>query len=344
MSRGPTPSWPDRLVRRLGRLLGQGGVARPAAPSAAPSIAASVATPPEGRRIVVHPGLPKTGTSSIQQAFSTNQAALLARGILYPRLETSHSRPILAAFHAGFADNARFRQMSAGEQAAYARTARAALEVEMADPGWHTLVLSGEGISRLTGAEWVALCAWLAPHAARIEVIFGLRSPVDLVRSAIQQNLKSGRTLEELYARPPTMTPRLRLEAILAALPAQAIRLWDFDAAVQSPEGLVRNFAGSIGLDAEATDLLGRTETFANPGLSQPAVEKLAARNRALAVRKPVSAAELNALTAMGGPAFRLPDEVVARLRQQAEPDLAWLRQTFGYEGLRSDQAPQRAP
>jgi hypothetical protein len=303
-------------------------------------VSGTVGLPPKQRRIVVHPGLPKTGTSSIQQAFHHNRTALRARGILYPGPESSHTKAIIALFRAQFGDNARFRKMSAGEQRTYASTVRAALEADMSGPDWHTLVLSGEGISHLNAEEWQALCAWLAPHASRIEVIFGLRSPLDLVRSSIQQNLKSGRTLEELYAKPQALNLRLRLEAILAALPALAISLWDFDAAVQSPEGLVRNFARSIGLDAEVIGILGSGETFANPGLSQPAVERLAARNRGLETRKPVSKAELTALAAIGGPKFRLPDEVIEKVRQQADPDLAWLRETFGYQGVGSDARP----
>lgn len=112
--------------------------------------------------------------------------------------------------------------------------------------------------------------------------------------------------------------------------------MWDFDAAVQSPEGLVRNFVRSIGLDEEVTSILGSTKTLANPSLSQPAVEKLAARNQALKTRKPITQAELNKLSAISGPKYQLPEAVIAKVRTDLAPDLVWLRETFGYEGVRS--------
>ena len=308
-----------------------------ATPTATPAVARATAD----RRIVVHPGLPKTGTTAIQQSFHKNHAALLAQGILYPALDENHTKPILAMFHARLDQNVRFGAMSEADRATYAVWAREALEAELANLDWHTLILSGEGISNLTAEEWQQIHAWLSAYAARIEVVFSLRAPLELTRSAVQQNLKTGRLIEDQYAKPPTLNPRTRLEAVMTVLPIEAIQLWDFDAAVQSPGGMVRHFAKAIGLDDTVAALLAATRTFANPSLSQPAVEMLASRNRLLDRRKPITGPELAKLTAVAGPKFQLPDEVIARVNALIAPDLAWLKATFGYEGVRFDPALQ---
>ena len=333
-----------RLIGKIKRPLPK--KARPAArpetaSMAAPETALATAERAAGRRIVVHPGLPKTGTTAIQQSFHKNHAALLAQGVLYPELDENHSKPILAMFHARLDLNLRFAAMSEAARETYAIWARSALEAELANPDWHTLILSGEGISSLTADEWLRFHAWLSGHATRIEVVFSLRAPLELTRSAIQQNLKSGALLEAQYAKPPTLNPRKRLEAVMTVVPVSAIQLWDFDAAVQSPGGMVRHFAIAIGLDAAAAELLAATKTFANPSLSQSAVEMLAARNRSLDPRRPTTAAELAKLTAVAGPKFQLPDDVIARVNETIAPDLAWLKASFGYEGVRVDPALQ---
>jgi len=189
----------------------------------------------------------------------------------------------------------------------------------------------------LTAHEWPVFHAWLSGYAARIEVVFALRAPLELARSAVQQNLKAGALLEAQYAKPPTLNPRKRLEAMMTVVPVSAIQLWDFDVAVQSPGGMVRHFADAIGLNAAAAELLAATQTFANPSLSQPAVETLAERNRSLDKRRPITGAELAKLTRVAGPKFQLPDDVIARVNDAIAPDLAWLKATFGYEGIRPD-------
>ena len=336
-----------KAARQLLRLIGK--INRPSqkhfSPEATPETARMPARVPgpviaytaADRRIVVHPGLPKTGTTSIQQSFYKNHAALLAQGVLYPKLDASHTKPILALFHERLDLNLRFASMSDAARHTYMAWARTALEAELANPDWHTLVLSGEGISSLTADEWPQLHAWLSGYAARIEVVFSLRAPLDLTRSAVQQNLKTGALLEAQYAKPPTLNPRNRLEAAMTVVPVSAIQLWDFDVAVQSPGGMVRHFANAIGLNAAAAELLAATQTFANPSLSQPAVEKLAERNRSLDKRRPITGAELAMLTRVAGPKFQLPDDVIARVNDAIAPDLAWLKATFGYEGIRLD-------
>ena len=56
-------------------------------------------TPIPVRRLILHPGSPKTGTSSLQNYLYRNRADLRARGILYPETGIPASKDIAKGHH-----------------------------------------------------------------------------------------------------------------------------------------------------------------------------------------------------------------------------------------------------
>ena len=285
----------------------------------------------QGRRVILHPGQPKTGTTSLQEAFFKNRKTLLAdHGILYPRIDENHTQAILALFRDDALNNIRFAQMSAAELASYRAEVRAKLEAEIARDDWHTLLISGEGICTLKADGWAALVAWLnGLGLTRIEVIFSVRDGMDMVRSAVQQNLKSGMLLEDLYAQPPVMRCRARLMPIIETLGKPAIQLWDFDQARRSDRGLLHHFCASLQLAPEVCTLIARTEVFKNESLSQAGVDALAARNRQMAKPTGVTGVEHALYLSLKGPKFTLPPEVAAKVQRATDQDARWLAKAF---------------
>lgn len=96
-------------------------------------------------RLVIHAGIHRTGTTSLQRFLAANRAGLAAAGVAYPGEENNH-QPLAWALHRG----------QAGAEAVLAL-------VEAAPPGTRQLVLSGEdfAIHRDLG--------WLATVAARVD-------------------------------------------------------------------------------------------------------------------------------------------------------------------------------
>ncbi len=301
-----------------------------APPRAAPK-AKQASTPGKTRRVIIHPGLPKTGTTAIQEAFFKNRKALRQNhGLLYPGLDENHTQPILALFRKDALTNIRFANMTPPSLIRYQAEVKTKLEAEIRASDWHTLFLSGEGISTLKVEEWQEFLDWLRGMGLdQIEVVFSVRDGLDLVRSTIQQNIKSGLLLESQFENPPILRSRARLMPIMKSLGRDRISIWDFDKGRKSDAGLLAHFCESLGLTPQVCALISQTSVFQNESLSQPGVDALAARNRALGKPVGVSGAEHAHFLSMKGPKFALPDPVVEKIRPIVDQDAAWLAKAF---------------
>lgn len=139
-------------------------------------------------QLVIHAGVHRTGTTSLQRALAQHRAGLTARGIVYPGAETNH-QALAWALHRGQSGTAEVQRLVADAREAGART----------------VVLSGEDftIHRDLG--------WLVPLAARIEirVVFYLRRQDHWLMSWYNQHVKW-----PFDARKSRMDPQAFLAAI----------------------------------------------------------------------------------------------------------------------------------
>ncbi len=314
-----------------------------APPRAAPK-AKQAYSPDKTRRVIIHTGLPKTGTSAIQEAFFKNRKALLQdHGLLYPGLDENHTQPILALFRKDALKNVRFANMTPPSLIRYQAEVKTKLEAEIRASDRHTLLLSGEGISTLKVEEWQEFLDWLRGMGLdQIEVVFSVRDGIDLARRTIQQNIKSGLLLESQFENPPVLRSRARLMPIMKSLGRDRISIWDFDKGRKSDAGLLDHFCKSLGLTPQVCALISQTSVFQNESLSQPGVDALAARNRALGKPVGVSGAEHAHFLSMEGPKFTLPDPVVEKIRPIVDQDAAWLAKAFPTGGPRNAKRPAK--
>ena len=120
-------------------------------------------------KLVIHAGIHRTGTTSLQMALAANRDALAARGVAYPGAERSH-QALAWALHRG--------QSGAREVLALLKDAEAA--------GADRVVLSGEDFAIHTDL------GWLREVAARIDTraVFYLRRQDHWVMSWYNQHVK----------------------------------------------------------------------------------------------------------------------------------------------------------
>jgi len=156
------------------------------------------------RRIVLHVGVEKTGTTSIQAFCARNADALLTKGVLYPEGFGPQNHMALAAAvgpldrvkHIGPTegwrgpeDQARFRAGATRRLRAAARRVRGG-----------TMLLTSEHLSsRLHAPQVAALREMLAPLAEAIDVVIYLRRQDELVLSLHSTYAKSGGTRERAW-------------------------------------------------------------------------------------------------------------------------------------------------
>lgn len=236
--------------------------------------------------VTLHIGLPKTGTTSLQDFLRNHDAALRARGMLYPvagsalrpgQSRSSHIAMAAACMDGDHVDGTRLATRLAGRKAH--RAAREsipnALAQETTEAGCTRLLISSEhfAISLRTPEEVARLRDMLAPLADGFEVIVYLRDQSRLVPSLYAEMVANGdpRALrlpadaQELDAAARKLT-REAPQPWLTPLPdwldyAALLDLWAgvfgrenlrvrvMEEALRAENGLTGDFGRAIGLD-----------------------------------------------------------------------------------------------
>ncbi|MCC2632549.1 MAG: hypothetical protein K0S48_435 [Ramlibacter sp.] len=142
------------------------------------------------RQLILHVGMHKTGTTSIQRSLdglSRDRVKYVALG------SSNHSGPMSVAFGDREAKGRRARpERSPEDTEALKQRIRGQLEAELAQKEFDKFVISGEGMVFLTPKSLRELHAILARHVDEIKVFAYVRDPVGFSSSALQQRIKGG--------------------------------------------------------------------------------------------------------------------------------------------------------
>lgn len=235
------------------------------------------------KTIILHIGLHKTGTSSIQATLKHNQELLRERGVLYPGfLPANHSQFFINAF------SERAEHYHANRRQGLDMTAIAEQASEQMDRlgraltrfGGPTILLSGEDACTLQAPEVAQVRSRLDALAGSVGVNTGYRvllytrNPAAFVSSAMQENVKgNGMRLEdsrELHIRNAAGRYRRIHEAWSAAFGEDAVEFRGFETACKAPGGLIGDFLRSVGVAGE-----GIEPRLSNEGISDEVTEFL---------------------------------------------------------------------
>ncbi len=147
------------------------------------------------RRLVLHLGHAKTGSTAIQRALRASEAALSRAGVLFPDPERHDNHQLIFPHLTGEVpeDPVQLDALGGDPDAARAHAARLwdLLLYRIADETPDTVVISSENHFRPFGPEALAqLRARCADIAAETEVVAYLRSPASFFLSNAQQDVK----------------------------------------------------------------------------------------------------------------------------------------------------------
>ena len=295
-------------------------------------------TKPTTRRAVVHIGIDKTGTTTIQRTLFRARSRLLSEaGILYPSIASNQSvylgtmfrekaPPLLQLFEPEATDEdsiARFRQKF-----------RASLDADMADPNWRTVVISAESLCDFHPEAIARFIEWLEGHGDDLNVVAYVRHPVDWTRSVVLQQVRLGQTFDQLDKNVRRPNWRRRFTPWLDAVGLERFRLVSFDDA-RVKDGIVAAFCEAAGLPRETVLSLAPIRS-ANEAMSLEAALLLDSlnRQRPLFVDGKLSPERrwrgTNAISSIPGTPFHLSAEHAAKARAGNRQDLEWLNVTFG--------------
>jgi hypothetical protein len=154
-------------------------------------------------KLFLHIGMPKAGSTALQQTLGAAAADLEPKGICFPvghGLPKNHNMLV-----GGFLEHEKlprlFRQIYANDDRRMRRDFRnfmAGLLARIATSKAHTIVLSGEMLFRKMGPRKIAaLRDMLQPFADQITVMAYVRSPAQFYMSQVQQVLKASHKIVE---------------------------------------------------------------------------------------------------------------------------------------------------
>ncbi len=291
------------------------------------------------RRIYLHVGQHKTGTTWIQNVLDHNRARLAEHGVCYPDLGACHGWPLVFLF-AREDDIDRLGPMI-GQRRRHSNPKRKAqnlaiLNAALDDPKWRKIVISGEQLcDMLRWNEVRAMGEALQREGTEIKVIFYAREPLGYAASMTQQRLKAGLTLKELRDEPPTPDYRRRLQKYFRFFGRENVEIRVYDRKRLKDGDVLADFMDAI--DEPGIALDAPASLAANSSMSGRAARLLDARNRLFQRISPTFARRhppwiMPSVARIPGPRFALPKGLKAEISRSSAEDVAWLGRKLGFE------------
>ena len=222
------------------------------------------------KKVIVHIGAHKTGTSSIQAAMAGYDDGRT----IYARFDPSnHSIAVTTIFARAPHDYHIWRSqgLSPERVATFQGQYRAVLDAHLADTTRDTLIISGEDIGILDDAEKQVLVDHFVSRGLELQIVCFVRDPRSLTASAIQQHIKNG--MAKLAPLDPGY--RLRLGFFADMLPPGNLLVNDYAEAVARHGDIVKAFAHVCGIEPPAVPAVRHNES-----LSQSATKLILRFNR----------------------------------------------------------------
>lgn len=280
------------------------------------------------KHLVIHIGMSKTGSSSIQRTLSKTRQL--------PRFEYLWLDEANAGRHLATAFMAEPERMQSNRKRGLDKAPLMA-ERERVLAAWAAqlradadlFVLSSEMISLLDRPALTALRDWLTPQVDRISLLGYVREPASYMESMFQQSLKAGNARFDLARRYPAYQERFgSLEAVFGR---ERLQYKLFAPARFAHQCVVRDFLQGLGRELDGSEVVR-----VNDGLSAAAVGLLFIyRRHGPALGEGARALRGNrrliqALRSLEGPKFRLSAALVRPILAAMQDDMDWMAERLG--------------
>lgn len=280
------------------------------------------------KRVVMHVGLGKTGTRTIQTTLSENRGALARLGAIYPGDAVAH-HDLLALIHPKGPRHFWYSRQNISPDAAtdLAERQMSAIRAAAATDA-PVILLSSEYFQTLRAAQFEVLDHQISALGYQLETLCYVRAPLAHTASRIQQGVKMGTArIAQMMDRPYPPLARDHCDAALKALGPGRVHLRRMEDAEN----------GGLTCDLlRAAHLAPPPGTFAdhrcNTGLCHDAVYLLDAINALDAdhgARRPTFQQHQAELRTMEGQKFTLPSDVARRIQTQSRAEQDWLYRHF---------------
>lgn len=281
------------------------------------------------RKCIIHYGMHKTGSSSIQKTLQRN---LQDSNFYYLDINSSgnHSKPIQNAFSNKtkniVSDHNKTDQIEAIRRGNHLRYI---IENELEKAGNRVTIISGESISIMPQESLVDFRGTLSKYFDDIQLVGYIRPPASFIESAFQQVVKGGASdfnLRRLY--PHYRRNFSRIESVFGQ---ENVSYWNFDTKSFPSGCVVTDFCSRIGIEINQNSIIK-----VNESLSLPAIKLLYTfRKFSYEVNaKRLSTAEehvlINALSDLDGPKIKFHSSLLRPILRDNRSSTKWMERRLG--------------
>ena len=297
-------------------------------------------------KLILHIGMIKTGSSSIQASLS----AASGNGFIYPELggvsfkgksetpsKRNHSDALVNLFSSK-SETYAAKRSRLGKGNFRSGSDEEALRQAAADAGDGCVVLSSEALySHWKDDDVLAFGRFAGELFDDIKVFSYIREPFSLMSGKFSTRVKAAR----LAKFKPAYTRYRMLEKFDVGFGRENVRLWKYDRESFPDGDVVQHFCASVGLPPVPS------LSQKNITLSRPAVSALYRLNRAVGEEPDELEAHKTARMAIrrrfphrDWPKFRLSPSVMAPIIEENADDIEWIEERLG-SSLREQPDPQ---
>jgi Methyltransferase domain len=149
--------------------------------------------PENGKRLILHIGMPKSGTTSLQHWLFESREAALAAGLDYWSIEENHSEILFNAFAAPIRleGTSMWFQRTANPKKPDRAGARASFDLFLKGLGENMGCVSGEALWTFRSEEIKELADFLMERGVNCRIVCWIRPPKDFIRTDIQQRCRT---------------------------------------------------------------------------------------------------------------------------------------------------------
>jgi len=279
-------------------------------------------------KAIIHAGMSKTGTSSIQQSF----ARLNHPDVFYPE-GGNHSSLTALLFMKDPTKYAGFRARGLTfEELMKLREERKRLLLKnirrRRRKGAKSLVLSSEQISSFTRGRMIRLRKFIQRRFDEYEVIAYVRPPMGYMTSVFQQRLKGNLTDIELV----WPKYRRRLEVMDDVFGKEHVTFKLFKRDELHNGDVVADFAKFVGFDIDEDKIINRNESLSLDATALLYIQRKYAQGFVQGTDKAVAEnyKYTDFLRTLGGEKLKFSNELFVPLVEEYQADLNWMESRIG--------------
>jgi hypothetical protein len=281
-------------------------------------------------RCIIHIGMHKTGSSSIQNSlfrFADSRFFYANLGEV-----ANHSLAIFSLFadHPGRHHLHQINNRNARAVQEYIEKIRKEMEISIAAANNRSLLISGEDIGALTPSELVKLREFFQQNFNDLVIVGYVRPPGAYMSSAFQERIKGAPDVR--FNIPKTYRSyRRSFEKFDEVFKSSNVLLWKFDPASFPAGCVVRDFCTRLGIDLPVERIVR-----VNESLSQQAAvllytyRKLGRWIGSRTMKGPESVRLGTAIDEPDAPKFRLSPSVVNPVLDKNRADIEWMESRIG--------------